>query len=78
MHSTKISHQKITKISKHQNGCAGGSGRGRADGSGPGNFRLPRDPLLLPPLPQGSFAEPSDNLGGPFPRDFPQHTLPGL
>lgn len=48
MHSAKISDQKITKISKHRNDCAGGSGRGRADGASPGNSRLPRDPFFFP------------------------------
>lgn len=48
MHSAKISDQKITKISKHRNDRAGGSGRGRADGASPGNSRLPRDPFFFP------------------------------
>lgn len=48
MHSAKISDQKITKISKHQNGCARGDGQERAHGSGPGNPRLPKDPFHHP------------------------------
>lgn len=48
MHSAKISDQKITKISKHQNSCAGGYGQGRADGSGPRNPRFPKDPFHFP------------------------------
>lgn len=48
MHSAKISDQKITKISKHQTGCARGYGQERAHGAGPGNPRLPRDPFYSP------------------------------
>lgn len=68
MHSAKISDQKITKISKHQDSYAGGYGQRRSNGSDPGNSRLSGDPFNSP-LPQGSCAEPYDNLGGPFPRD---------
>lgn len=67
MHSAKISDQKITKISKHRNGYAGDYGQGRANGSGPGNPTFPGDPFHSP-LSQGSFAEPSDNLRGAFPK----------
>lgn len=45
MHSAKISDQKITKISKHQDGCTGGYGQRRASGSDPGKPRLPGDPF---------------------------------